>query len=134
MIFTRNVKSKLANKYSSISGFVAYAYVLYKKLNEKLNEKANEQHNNSNSNYVGEIGEKIAFDGTVVKSISTVSNYGQLYINIFKDNNGNIFVWKTTTKSFDIDIKVQVSGTVKDHKEYDGQKQTILTRAKVHII
>lgn len=128
--FARNVKSKLANKYSSVSGFVAYAYVLYK----KLNEKANEQHSNSNSNYVGEIGEKIAFDGTVVKSISTVSNYGQLYINIFKDNNGNVFVWKTTTKSFDSDIKVQVSGTIKDHKEYNGQKQTILTRAKVHII
>ena len=81
------------------------------------------------------MAKKIAFDGTVVKCISTVSsNYGQLYINIFKDNNDNIFVWKTTTKSFDINIKVQVSGTVKDHKEYDGQKQTILTRAKVHII
>ena len=64
---------------------------------------------------------------------------------ILKDAEGNTFTWKTTN-GLGIDVKknehitwesaeegqtVVLKGTVKEHNEYNGEKQTVLTRCKV---
>jgi hypothetical protein len=67
----------------------------------------------------------------------------------FTDADGNVFVWKTTgsvgedrTDNIGRDYfykpengeSVKVSGTIKEHNEYRGEKQTVLTRCKVTLI
>ena len=50
----------------------------------------------------------------------------------FEDENHNKLVWKTQ-KGIDGDVCdfFKVKGTVKEHSEYRGEKQTVLTRCKV---
>ena len=118
------------------NGFIAYAYVLMNKIIEKQTEK---ERQNTLSNYVGNIGDKINIKGTVTITGYYTTEYG--IVNIYKitDENGNVFIWKTTAgfkfKGTTIDTDtidtIELTATVKDHNEYNGQKQTIITRAKV---
>jgi hypothetical protein len=51
-------------------------------------------------------------------------------MNIFRSTEGNVFVWVTSTKSYGVGLKLRIMGTVKEHQEYKGVKQTVLTRVK----
>lgn len=89
----------------------------------------------SESEYVGEIGEK--FDSDVVLSkIHTYEThftyYGELnFIYKFKDQNDNTIIWKTSNKDLEEGETYRIKGTIKEHSEYDGDKQTVLTRCKI---
>ena len=97
------------------------------------------------SEYVGEVGQKITVDVTIDKISSFDTHYsyygGVSYIYRFKDEEGNIYIWKTSNsidkESGDSLVpmgegdKLTITGTVKEHKEYKGEKETILTRCKV---
>lgn len=88
------------------------------------------------SEYVGNIGEKLEVEATYVFNASyKTSFYGRPqfnYIYNFKDENGNVFVWKTTSfMDLDRGIKVKVTGVVKEHSEYNEVKQTVLKNCKV---
>ena len=91
------------------------------------------------SNYVGEIGEKITFN---IKDVSVITswenNFGYHSVTnfIYKivDEKGNIFTWKTATVIHIDKVLSEKSvliGTVKDHKEYNTVKQTELWRCKI---
>lgn len=65
-----------------------------------------------------------------------------VYLHKFKDEHGNIFTWKTSDPlgywdehgqwvHIDEGTQVTIKGTVKEHSEYKGIKQTVLTRCKV---
>lgn len=90
------------------------------------------------SQYVGKVGEKVAFKGTYVKSASweqkSYVGYGMttVYIHTFKDADGNVFIWKTQNGvCLNYGENVEVKGTIKAHAEYKDEKQTELTRCKV---
>jgi len=90
---------------------------------------------NSKSEYVGEIGQKYSGTLKLVDIFTFTSNYsyyGEFNgIYKFEDNQGNIIVWKTAFKD---DLEegnlYEISGVIKDHSEYRGEKQTALTRCK----
>ena len=90
----------------------------------------------SKSTYVGKIGDKIEVKARLTRCHSYDSTFNHhtvtTFINIFTDEAGNVYVWKSTAY-FDagLDDQVILKGTVKDHSEYNGIKQTILTRCKV---
>jgi hypothetical protein len=85
------------------------------------------------SEWIGEVGKKLEVK---VKSFRCVtsweSTYGHYptttYIWKIVDEAGNIFTWKTSNAIPD-DVDT-IKGTVKEHKEYRGTKQTELTRCK----
>lgn len=92
------------------------------------------------SDYVGNVGEKIEIIATYIKECSyDVCVMGNSwmkqtrYIHIFEDSEGNQFCWNTTAIIWDIDegSRVKLKGTIKEHKEYKGTKQTYLQRCKV---
>lgn len=110
------------------------------------------------SNYVGAVGDKISTEVTLVNRYEYTdykfSYYGNThYIYTMKDSDGNVYVWKSTSimglVMKDDSLKgghfirkddtyfirkgdvIQIKGTVKDHSEYNGTKQTVLTRCKV---
>ena len=48
----------------------------------------------------------------------------------FTDNDGNVFIWITPC-GVETDKTMKLTGTVKEHSEFNGVKQTVLTRCKV---
>lgn len=82
----------------------------------------------SESEYVGSIGERLDLYLTVEKVIELDNNFGRSSMHIFKDDCGNSYVWTTASKSWSAGTEHHIKGTVKDHRKYKGEKQTVLTR------
>ena len=88
------------------------------------------------SEYVGKIGDNIE-SALTLKDIFTYEThftyYGETnYIYKFSDENGNTLVWKTASfQEVEIGNTYTIKGKVKEHSEYNGDKQTTLTRCKI---
>lgn len=109
-----------------------------KQAEEKARLKARLEAQKAISQYVGEIGERLEVRATYLFSgwweQRSFSGYGTetMYCHNFKDADGNVLVWKTTSSlGLDDETEVTIKGTVKAHSEYKGEKQTVLTRCKV---
>lgn len=135
--FLHNIHMALINRYSKESGFVAYAYIAYQKELEKAAKKAN---NAANSAYYGNIGDKIKVDVTGKVIHSYAGSYGSIYnvvityIYRFTDNANHVFIWKSQ-KEIPLDdngiYSGTITGTIKEYSDYNGTKQTVLTRCKL---
>lgn len=99
------------------------------------------------------IGQRVSVEVVLVNDYSYVdysySYYGTThYIYTMKDAEGNVYVWKTTSTlmiySSDGDMDnatcirrgdtMIITGTVKEHSEYKGEKQIVLTRCKFSLV
>lgn len=93
----------------------------------------------NNSEHVGTIGERITFSA----KYTNVASWDNLFIpwkpqttycHTFTDENGNVYVWKISNglgETLQIGDTVTVTGTIKEHGEYNEVKQTVLTRCKI---
>lgn len=118
-------------------GFAASIVSSYIKHIEKQIQQERKQ-----SDYIGTPGQKIQMELTYIKSFSYDAQWGTTWIHKFIDNSGNILIWKTNNILGYYDKKgtwiytengsnVKVKGTIKEHNEYNNEKQTILTRCKI---
>ena len=131
-----NIKTLAQNDYCKKShlGFVAYAPIAYNIFKEKKVtwelKKAEEKVAARTSGFVGNIGDKIAFDVAEMKLVTTWENdWGHLtYLYRFTDASGNVLIWHTTKHMTD-DCK-RVTTKVKNHNVRDGVKQTVITNCK----
>lgn len=90
------------------------------------------------SQYIGQVGDKIELDVTLEKrawfKIPSFRGFGTetKYIYTFRNAHGDAIVWKTS-KGLAIENgeAVHIKATIKDHSEYDDEKQTVITRCKV---
>ena len=82
------------------------------------------------SEYQGKVGERLEFFLTVEKAIELNSFYGQSILYTMRDNNQNVFIWITSSKTIHLEENniYHLRGTVKEHKKYKNQKQTVLSR------
>lgn len=87
-------------------------------------------HDPSASNYQGEIGERLTLHVFINRVIMLENGfYGSSRMYIMSDLDGNEYVWTTSAKgSFDEGEEYDIRGTVKDHRDYKGVPQTVLTR------
>lgn len=102
------------------------------------------------SEYLGNIGDKIELEVRLIgrhKYHTHFTYFGETnYIYTMEDANGNTLVWKTTSL-LDVPVKngeeidfirtgdmMRIKGTVKEHSEYKGAKQTVLARCKYTLI
>lgn len=107
-------------------GYAASAVPLFYRNRIKQEETAQ-------SNFVGSIGEKLTIKVTV-KHTQELNNSFDGVTTLIKmiDDQGNLFVWFASgEKTLEIGQQVTVKGTVKNHQDYQGTKQTILTRCKI---
>ena len=111
-----------------------------RKAKEEAKRKAEEERlaQRAISQHIGQIGDKIEIDVTLDHSawfeIPSFAGYGSdtMHIYTFMDDKGNALIWKTQKGlMFEKGTRVHLTGTIKDHGEYDHQRQTILTRCKV---
>lgn len=109
-------------------GLLASVIPAYRKAQEKAV---------SGGEWVGQVGKRIETTITHVATFVTVNRYGRdvvtTYINKFVDGQGNIIVWMTGTFNGN-DHKGQsftMAAHVKEHSEFQGKRQTVVTRAKL---
>lgn len=104
------------------------------------------------SEYIGSVGSKISIEVKMINVYEYLDYrfdyYGTTkYIYTMADADGNVIVWKTASfMSVNLDDKgetwhpirrgdvIQITGKVKEHNEYKGTKQTVLTRCKFSLI
>ena len=98
----------------------------YTHINRERQEKRNP------SEYVGKKGEKIKdILITVERKTDFSSRYGDGQVIKMIDENGNIFIWYTSSyPELETGSKYLIDATIKDHKKYKDVKQTIVTRVK----
>lgn len=115
--------------------------ISWKSYNELKALVAKKQPQKSSGEYVGEIGERIT---RVVKFLSRYQferpafrGWGTEIIDIcnFEDGDGNFLVWKTGGYiNAKLGSMLKITGTVKEHEMYKGDKQTVLQRVKWEVV
>ena len=78
------------------------------------------------------VGDRVEFDG-VVKMVKWLGcgEYGDRYLVKFQDTEGRAYTWFTGNGDrYEQGEEVHAKGTVKDHNEYEGRKETVLTRVR----
>ena len=116
------------------SGYISWKTIDFTEL---INSKTPKEEDLSQ--YVGSVGDRLDLVVTFTKRYTyerpSFTGYGTDYIaiNVFRDDNGNCFIWKSASAHFNIPegAKVKLRGTVKEHSEYKETKQTILQRCKI---
>lgn len=84
------------------------------------------------SSHVGNVGDKVKVEVSSFECVySQDTMYGPCFLYKFVDMIGNVFMWSTSKWLADDAQISSLSGTVKNHDEFKGVKQTFLTRCKV---
>lgn len=91
-------------------------------------------HDAIRSNFIGQPGEKVALTLTVSHIHAYDGTYGTVFINIMKDEAGNVVIYKGAKKLAAKDETIKVSAKVKAHNVRDDVKQTLIERPKVTLI
>lgn len=113
-------------------GYIASMPTAYRKAMEA--EKPQEPGKEKKvSQHVGQVGEKIQSDVTVVGNREYESDYGISHVVRMEDKDGNVFVTFTTgpLAGAEVGETHHIVGTVKNHSDYKGNKQTQLTRCSI---
>lgn len=136
--YLHNLKVICSNEWTSSRDFgilvsIAVAYSRHLEEEIRKSEAQLQREKERNSDYIGNIGDKITItDVSTIECVySSDSYYGVTFMYKIVDNNGNIYMWSTGNIIDDDKEIISISGTVKDHKEYKGLKQTWLTRCRI---
>ncbi len=84
----------------------------------------------SNSQFVGEIGERLRDIPMRVRNIGGYNSaYGYKWVYTFEDNDGNVYSWFTTSQqAVSVGMNCIVTGSIKAHVEYKSVFTTQLNR------
>jgi len=80
---------------------------------------------------VGEPKQRLDFDVTVVKSIDFDTRFGLCTVTTMVDSNKNCLVVFSSSFAPEVGEELKIKATVKEHSEYNGQAQTIVSRVKI---
>jgi len=96
-----------------------------------VDRKAREAARKASLVYVGTVGQREVFQNlTVTRVHSWESQFGWQNMNVLEDVDGNVLVWKSGTCLQKGDKIAALIGTVVEHGEFNGTKQTKLSRCK----
>ena len=130
-------------------GIACYAFVGAKKVHDKeLERLAKEKmyREGTLDEYFGNVGDKFEKELMFERIIGFEGYYGYTYFIFFRDEEGHVFKWSTSNGTYhmyhktngkegyldyEVGKKYLIKGTVKEHSEYKGIKQTVITRCKV---
>lgn len=119
-------------------GIAIYSFVGAVKFAVKQSEKLKQEESHHDSEYVGNVGDKIDMELTYERSFWFETPYGFTAYHMFRDSDGNLFKWKTSKDlqkangdNFVDGEKIRIKGTIKEHELYkNSTKETVITRCK----
>lgn len=108
-----------------------------RKLENERRKARRDQYNTlkSKSEFEGVVGDVLETEGEIIRIGGYATQYGYTSILTIQSKEGNAIVWKTSTipQVYEGD-KVTIRGRIKQHTEYNGLNQTIITRAKLGVV
>lgn len=99
---------------------------------EKARERAAAHEAELGSGYIGEVGKRMnvkVHGGVCLSSWETM--YGTTFLYKFYDENENVLVWYASGSVENVELVRELKATVKAHNEFNGVRQTVLTRCTV---
>ena len=114
----------------------SYDYIAQAEITAYLRDLREKHAPKTTSEYIANVGDRIQITAKYVRCHTYETHFtyrGETnYIHKFTDESGNTVVWKTSSfQDFEPGEMYTIKGTVKEHSEYKGDKQTVLTRCKV---
>lgn len=97
----------------------------------------------SNSKFVGTVGDKFTAKTPllvecIALSVPQASNYGynqpSLQFYTLLDCNGNVYSTFTQSGKLEVGQKVKLTGTIKEHRQFNGTNQTVLKNCRFEIV
>ena len=86
----------------------------------------------NNSEFVGQVKDRGTFDLTLTFRKGFETDFGVSFLNTLKDAQGNVFTyWGNSLNDVEENSTITVKATIKDHREYQGTKQTVINRPKI---
>jgi len=85
----------------------------------------------SKSEYQGEVGDWLEREVTIKKNVPVNGRFGESRVHIMEDTDGNEYVWITASKNLEVGFKCVMRMKVKEHKEYNDVKQTVVYYCKM---
>lgn len=127
-----NVYALLKSGYCKFShfGYMAYAPLAFERYQERAKKQAaydaKMEAERSASNYIGEVGKRLVLDVSEIKLITSwLGDFGYTYLYKITDPSGNVMIWRASKK---IENTSKIKATIREHSEYNGVKQTVITR------
>lgn len=99
-------------------------------LSEKQARAAEHKGYIATSSFIGEIGERVNFTGTIERTWTGEGHYGDFHIVTFRTPDGNAVVYKGGNWYGEEGNEVNLRATVKELATFRDEKQTIITRPK----
>ena len=114
-------------------GYIAYAPLAYERYEEAMKRKQKYEqervYEQEKSGYVGSVGQRLNIDVSDMKLLTSwEGEFGYTYLYKFTDATGNVLVWYASKT---MENARRIRATIKAHTEYNGVKQTIVTRCAV---
>lgn len=110
-------------------GYAASAYIVHQKhVEAELKRQLAPAYADS---HVGKPGERIALTLKVTSLHYIDSEYGSTKVHNMIDAENHSFVWFASSTALEVGQTYTIKATIKNHSEYKGAKQTVLTRCKV---
>ena len=137
--YIHNLRTVIANDYVSYSnlGLLASAIPFYNRYVERCEEensrKKEMRKEVENSKWLGEVGDRlkdVPIAGVKVMW-SGCNEFGTQFLYKLVDQNANVLIWSTGKELPEEDFTL--TGTVKELKEYNGVKETVVTRCRVKV-
>lgn len=115
-------------------GLLASLFPAYNNDLMKQRERQSRYNTEKDSVYVGKIKDRITIKVNSIKCITSwETDFGMTFLYKMIGTDGNVYTWKTG-KNIDLEYNsISVIGTVKSHTEFNGIKQTELTRCKIAV-
>lgn len=132
--YLSNLKTTCANDYLSrkLIGIAASVVSAYDRAMSKIEERKADAVQGASSDWVGELKARLDLKLTCIGQRDMESHWGGSTLCKFTDADGNRFAWFASCDiGFEIGDAVELRGTVKAHKEFNGTKETQLTRCKI---
>ena len=112
-------------------GILCSLFPAYNKAMETENRKRTERESVKTSDFIGNINDKIQVKIRTCKCVySYETQYGYTYIYQMISDDNNVIIWKTS-KIIENEKDFIIKGTVKNHNDYNGIRQTEITRCKI---
>lgn len=142
--FASNTRAVVCSPYckTKVYGFIAYAPRFYEKEMEKRAKeaarKAKHEAEAASSAYFGEVGQRVTIHAEKIEVVAnwftSYSYYGEsVYLYRIHAAESGVFMWKSSCGFCEEELNKPhtIKATIKAHTDYNGIKQTTLTRCKI---